>query len=64
MPIYLSISIYLYRQLYLRVLSAEGAVVLGVLGDLHLLDDLSQGGAISGAVLAANASLLGVSLDR
>ena len=34
------------------VLSAEGAGVLGVLGDFHLLHTLSQGGTITGNTLA------------
>jgi len=45
-----------------RVLTAERAVVLGVLGNFHLLDDLSQGSTISAPVLTANSSLLSVSL--
>ena len=45
---------------HLRVLSTECAVVSGMLGDLHLLDDLTKGGTISGSVLSANADLLGV----
>ena len=35
------------------------ANVLGVLGDFHLLDGLPQGGAVTGAVFADNADLLG-----
>ena len=40
------------------VLSAEGAGVLRVLRDFHLLDGLSEGGAIASAVLADNTDLL------
>ena len=47
-------------KFHLRVLAAEGTVVLGVLGDLHLLDDLTEGSTISGSVLSANSDLLGV----
>jgi hypothetical protein len=47
---------------HLRVLSAEHTVIFGVLGDFHLLDDLSQGTTITGSIFTANASLLGVSL--
>ncbi len=43
-----------------RVLSAEGADVLAVLGHLHLLDDLSQGSTVPGAVLANDSCLLSV----
>ena len=43
-----------------RVLAAEGAVILRVLGHLHLLDHLSQRSAITGTVLAADPDLLGV----
>jgi len=39
-------------------LSAEGASVLGVLRDLHLLDGLSEGGAIPSSVLSDNTDLL------
>lgn len=42
---------------YLRVLSAEGAAVLGVLGDFHLLDDLSERSTVSGTVFTANSDL-------
>ena len=45
---------------YLRVLSAKCAGVSSMLGNLHLLDNLTQGGTITGAVLAHNTSLLGV----
>ena len=48
------------KAFHLRVLSAEGTVVLGVLGDFHLLDDLTEGSTISGSVLSANSDLLGV----
>jgi len=41
-----------------RVLAAEAAEVLGVLADLDLLDLLTQGGTITGTVLAHNANLL------
>ena len=41
------------------VLAAELAEVLGVLAHLYLLDDLTQGATVAGAVLAADASLLG-----
>ena len=40
-------------------LSAEVAEILGMLADLHLLDDLSQRGTIAGAILADDAHLLG-----
>lgn len=40
-------------------LSAEVAEVLGVLGDLHLLDGLTEGGTVTGAVLADDSDLLG-----
>ena len=40
-------------------LAAEVAEVLGMLADLHLLDDLTQGGTVPRAVLADNADLLG-----
>ena len=39
------------------VLSAEGAAVLGVLGDFHLLDDLSERSTVSGTVFTANSDL-------
>ena len=42
------------------VLAAEGAVVLGVLRHLHLLDDFPERRAVTRAVLAANANLLRV----
>lgn len=42
---------------HLRVLSAEGAAVLGVLGDFHLLDDLSERSTVSGTVFTANSDL-------
>jgi len=42
------------------VLSAKVAVILGVLSHLHLLDYLTKGATISGAVLARDACLLGV----
>ena len=41
------------------VLTAEVASVLGVLGDLHLPDLLTQGSTITGAVLADNTDLPG-----
>lgn len=44
-------------QKYLRVLSAEGAAILGVLGDFHLLDDLSERSTVSGTVFTANSDL-------
>lgn len=40
-------------------LSAECADVLGVLGDFHLLDLLSEGGTISGTVFTGDTDLLG-----
>lgn len=40
------------------ILSAEIAIVLGVLRNLHPLEDLSEGGTISGAVFTADTSLL------
>lgn len=39
-------------------LAAELASVLGVLADLHLLDDLTKAGTIAGTVLAHNPNLL------
>ena len=48
------------RHLYVRVLSAEGAVVLGVLGDFHLLDDLTESSTIASSVFTANSDLLSV----
>lgn len=39
-------------------LSAEGAGVLGVLGDFHLLDLFSERGTVSSTVLAGNTDLL------
>ena len=42
----------------LRVLAAETARVRRVLGDLDLLDHLTQRAAVAGAVLAADALLL------
>jgi len=41
------------------VLTTEGALVLCMLGDLDLLEDLSERGTITGTVLANNAYLLG-----
>ena len=41
------------------VLAAEGAGVLGVLGDLHLLHGLPQGGSVPGAVFTGDSDLLG-----
>ena len=41
------------------VLSTEGAHVFGVLGDFHLLDGLTEGGTITGSVLAHNSDFLG-----
>ena len=41
------------------LLSAEGAHVLGSLGDFEFLDDLSEGRTVAGAVLADDADLLG-----
>merc|ERR1719245_2146531 len=46
------------RSLHL-VLATEGAAVLGMLADLHLLDSLPEAGSIPGAVLASNSDLLG-----
>ncbi len=43
-----------------RVLSAKCASVFGVLGNFHLLDDLSQGGTITSSVFTANSDLLRV----
>ena len=40
------------------LLSAEGADVLGPLGDFEFLDDLSEGGAVSATVLSTDANLL------
>lgn len=39
-------------------LAAEGAEVLGMLRDFHLLDDLTQGSTIACAVLACDPNLL------
>lgn len=39
-------------------LAAEGAGVLGVLGDFHLLHLLTQGGTVPGTVLSGHADLL------
>merc|ERR1719270_562041 len=41
------------------VLATEGAQVLRVLRDLHLLDGLPQGSTIPGAVLSSDSNLLG-----
>jgi len=41
------------------VLATEGASVLRVLGDFHLLDGLPEAGAVPGAVLAGDSNLLG-----
>merc|ERR1719411_2271898 len=41
------------------ILSTEGAEILAVLGDLHLLDGLPQAGSVPGAVLAGDPNLLG-----
>ena len=50
----------MYRQLEeaLRHLSAERALVLGVLADLHLLHHLTEGSTVAGSVLTANSCLL------
>lgn len=40
--------------------SAEGASVLAVLGDFDLLDLLTDGGAVTGSVLAHDTDFLGV----
>ena len=40
-------------------LSAEVAEVLSVLRDLHLLDGLTEGGTVTGTVLADDSDLLG-----
>jgi len=40
------------------LLSAEGADVLGPLGDFEFLDDLSEGGAVAATVLSADSNLL------
>merc|ERR1719192_922784 len=40
------------------VLATEGAGVLGVLADLHLLDGLPEGSSIPGSVLACDTNLL------
>ena len=39
-------------------LAAEAALVLGVLADLHLLNYLTERGAVAGSVLAADSLLL------
>ena len=44
-------------SLFSACLSAKVAEVLGVLADLHLLDDLTQAGAITRCILAHNAHL-------
>merc|ERR1719336_1277601 len=41
------------------LLATEGAHVLGVLADLHLLHGLTEGGTIPGSVLAGDTDLLG-----
>ena len=41
------------------VLPTEDAGVLGVLGDFNLLDDLTEGGTVTGAVFPADADFLG-----
>ena len=41
------------------VLAAEGASVLAVLGDFHLLDHLTQGGTITGTIFTNDSNLLG-----
>ena len=46
-----------YNSLHL-VLATEGAAVLAVLGDLHLLDRLPQAGTITGSILAGDSDLL------
>ena len=46
-----------YNSLHL-VLATEGAAVLAVLGDLHLLDGLPQAGTITGSILAGDSDLL------
>jgi hypothetical protein len=46
----------------LRILSAEDTVIFGMLGDLHLLDDLSQGTTITGTIFTDNPSFLSVRL--
>ncbi len=43
----------------LPYLAAKVAEILGVLADLHLLDDLPQAGAVAGAILADDPDLLG-----
>jgi len=40
-------------------LAAEGASVLAVLGDFHLLDHLTQGGTITGTIFTNDSNLLG-----
>ena len=40
-------------------LSTEIAEVLGVLRDLHLFDDLSQAGTVSGTILSDDPDFLG-----
>ena len=47
-----------YNSLHL-ILATEGAAVLAVLGDLHLLDGLPQASSVPGAVLAGDPNLLG-----
>ena len=41
-----------------RVLATEGAVVFGMLGHLHLLDDLTESRTIASPVLTADTYLL------
>ena len=41
-----------------RGLAAEGALVLGVLGDLDLLHDLTERSTVASTILADNADLL------
>jgi hypothetical protein len=46
-------------------LAAESTGVLGMLGDFHLLYDLTEGGTVSGAILASDANFLStLSLER
>ena len=41
------------------VLSTEGANVFGMLGDFHLLNGLTERGAITGTMIAHNSDFLG-----
>ena len=44
---------------HIVLLSTEGAQVFGMLGDFHLRDGLTEGGNITGSVIARNSDILG-----